>query len=396
MGRVFFSFLIIGILVTATIILIGFGRGYRPDFEKKTISPTGLLVASSDPTGAQIWLDGSLKSATNTTLTLAPGWYQVRLIKEGYLPWEKKLQIQGEVVSETQALLFPSTPALVPITTTGVIAPSLSPDGTKIVYAVPFPPEKMDSPAEKQTKSGLWILNLVLSPLGFRQDPQILARSTQTLDFSSGTLSWSPDSKQVLVTIGADHYLVKTDRENEPTYLTYDAWQNLLKDWQEEATTKEEKNLALVPQEFAKIATNSGKILSFSSDETKVLYQATRSANLLQILLPPPIGTNSTPEVRKLTSGRVYVYDIKEDKNFEISTLPGDPLSWFPSSRHLVEVVSDRISILEYDGTNKTTVYSGPFEKFVASLPGRNKFMILATLNRPAGTPPNLYSINLR
>ncbi|MBI5465025.1 PEGA domain-containing protein, partial [Candidatus Gottesmanbacteria bacterium] len=92
MRKFFFPILIIAILAFATVVVIAFGRGYRPDFSKKTISPTGLLVATSDPDGAQIWLDGNLKSATNTTLTLPPGWYTVKLLKEGFHPWEKKMK----------------------------------------------------------------------------------------------------------------------------------------------------------------------------------------------------------------------------------------------------------------------------------------------------------------
>jgi len=379
-------FLLMTILALATLVVIAFGRGYRFDFGKKRLSPNGLLVATSNPDGAQIWLEGNLKSATNTTLTLPPGWYQVRLVKEGYLPWEKKLRIQGEVVSKTEALLFPSTPNLTPLTTTGVIAPTLSPDGTKIVYAVP----------PTNPKAGLWVLNLASPPLGFRQEPQLLAKTTTAIDYSLATFFWSPDSKQILVAIGANYYLVGLNGNSQPLFLDKQDLENLLKTWREAEKEKEEEKLTALPEDFVKIATESGKILALSPDETKILYQATASATLPQLLISPPIATNPTQEKRTLAPGTIYVYDIKEDKNYEItnSQLPITNYSWFPSSRHLIEVTSDKISILEYDGTNKVTIYNGPFEKFVAAAPGGGKLLILTSYNRPGQA--NLYSLNLR
>ncbi len=386
MKKIWATFLLILILFVATVVIITLGRGYRFDFGNKTLSSTGLLVATSDPDGAQVWLDGTLKSATNTTLTLHPGWYQVKISKEGYLPWEKKMAIQGEVVAETRATLFPSTPTLAPLTNSGVIAPTLSPDGTKVVYALPSP----------SLKAGLWFINLVSQPLGFSRDPQLLAKTTANLDFSAGSFSWSPDSKQVLVSVGPDSYLLEADKENQPQFLTRDALSNLLDKWSQEQKEKETDRLVTLDPDFTKIATESGKIVSFSPDETKILYQATSKVTLPPILASPPLATNPTVEVRTLKPGKFYVYDLKEDKNFEIATPPDlASLTWFPSSRHLVEVTSNEIAILEYDSTNKVTVYSGPFEKFVASSPSGTKLLILTSYNRPGGLA-NLYSVNLR
>lgn len=399
MNRVISPFLIVFVLLVTTIIVIALGRGYRWDFGKKQVFTTGLLVASSDPPGAQIFVNGELKSATNTTLTLAPDWYQVKLVKEGYLPWEKKMKVLGEVVAETQAILFSSTPKLTPLTTTGVVAPVLSPDQTKIVYAVPG---DATSSTETVNKTGLWVLNLVSSPFGFSQEPQLLAKSTSGLDYAQSIFSWSPDSKEILIDLGENHYLVKADRENQPIFLSRGERENLLANWQKEREKREKEKLVLFPQEFVKLATESGKILAFSLDATKVLYQATTSAVLPPLQEKKPPATNPTLEKRNFSPQTFYVYDNKEDKNYEIGNgqLAIGNLFWFPTSRHLLKVSFDKISILEYDGTNQVTLYSGPFEKFVAVLPAADKLLILTTLNRlpeqAAGAFPNLYSVDLR
>jgi len=68
---VFFSIIIL--VVSATFFAVKFAQGYRIDFSSKTLKPTGLLVATSTPSGAQVFVDGRLKTATNNTLSLPPG-----------------------------------------------------------------------------------------------------------------------------------------------------------------------------------------------------------------------------------------------------------------------------------------------------------------------------------
>jgi hypothetical protein len=82
-------------IVVGTLAVIFYGRGYRPDFKENQLKPTGLLSATSDPVGSQVYIDGTLKTATNNTLNIEPGWYTVQIAKEGYLPWQKKLRVQG-------------------------------------------------------------------------------------------------------------------------------------------------------------------------------------------------------------------------------------------------------------------------------------------------------------
>ena len=100
--------------------VIAYGRGYRVDVRKNSLKPTGLISATSDPVGAQVLVDNQLKTATNNSFAIEPGWYTVRIIKESYIPWEKKIRIQGEVVTRADAFLFPTSPSLSPLTRTGM------------------------------------------------------------------------------------------------------------------------------------------------------------------------------------------------------------------------------------------------------------------------------------
>ncbi len=88
--------------------------------------------------------------------------------------------------------------------------------------------------------------------------------------------------------------------------------------WQEEKTVREEAQLSKLPKELLDILANSAKDLSFSPDETKILYTATASATIPDRLIPPLPSPDSQPEDRQLQPGKLYIYDLKEDRNFFI------------------------------------------------------------------------------
>ena len=76
-------------IFAASIIVIKIGQGYKIDLSTKSLHPTGLLVATSIPDGAQVFIDGKLKTATNTTLNLLPGEYEVEIKKDGFFLGKK-------------------------------------------------------------------------------------------------------------------------------------------------------------------------------------------------------------------------------------------------------------------------------------------------------------------
>jgi len=393
-----------------------------------------LLSATSDPIGSQVFINGELKTATNNTLNLDPGWYMIKIIKEGYIPWEKKIRIQGEVVANTDPFLFPANPSLSPLTNSGVEQPILSPDGTKIAYIIPV----SDNITAK--KSGLWVYELVERPLGFNRDPRQLGTTLPEFNFSKSTLSWSPDSMEIMVDNGTYIRLYQTNKTEDFQDVSL-SYQTILKDWEDMRLTKEKQKLATYKKELADAVSNSAKILSFSPDETKMLYEATASATLPQVIKPPLIGTNSVQEQRTITPGKLYVYDSHEDKNYwvldkselispktspqptaksKIITpnleMPCRPAAsaednckqgtanfelanvhWFPTSNHLVLTLEGKIDIMDFDRTNWITVYSGPFVgDFIAPWPNGSRIIIMTNLNSKVSTLPNLYTVNLR
>jgi hypothetical protein len=136
--QLIFSIIIFSGLILATIGVILYGKGYRFGFGegKIELNGTGLLVAKSIPDGAQVYIDGKLKTATDNTINLAPGEYDVEISKEGYFPWRKRIKIQTEAVTNEEALLIPTAPKLESITDLGASRPTIDPTLTKIAFTV--------------------------------------------------------------------------------------------------------------------------------------------------------------------------------------------------------------------------------------------------------------------
>ena len=410
---VLLSLFTVCVILGLSTAVIAYGRGYRLDHKNNTLKPTGLVSATSDPVGAQILVDGTLKTATNNSFNVDPGWYTIAIRKEGFIPWQKKLRVQGEVVTRADAFLFPTSPSLSPLTTSGLLSPTLSPDGTKIAYFI-----VSDTPRDGMKKTGMWVLELIDRPLGRNRDPKLVAELPQSFPFTTANMAWAPDNTKILLTTGATATVYDAASGNTLQQLNEATLPALLSDWQDETRDKERQKLAAFKQPIVDSATSSARIISFSPDETKVLYEATASATLPLVSDPPLIGTNTTQEQRSIEKGKLYVYDSKEDKNYFLldtkelpkpKTVPPTkpappaangsvvPVMWFPTSRHLILIGNGKIDVLEYDRTNWATLYSGPFvDGFIAPWPNGSRLVILTNLNPGASTLPNLYTVNLR
>lgn len=380
-------------LIIATIIVILYGKGYNFNFGdgKIGISGTGLLAATSRPDGAGIYINDHLTSATNNTINLPPDEYDVKISKPGYSSWRKKIKIEKEVVSSIYAFLIPIASKLDNITRMGVSNPVLDPTRTRIAYTV----SSLDP-----RKNGIYILDMGLRPILTLQSSSSQIADDTIDNFSKAALAWSPDAKELVATISAGAntpttYLLKTTFNENPQDVTATLVSVDLA-WDEQKAAQDKSQLLGFKAKLQNLIKDNFIILSWSEDETKILYTATRSADLPLIISPPLIGANSTPQQREISEKSVYVYDIKEDRNYKILDSDTFPLNWFADSKHLIYVQDQKIQIMDYDGQNKTTIYAGPFvEDYVFSWPDGSKILILTNLGNPASSP-NLYTIGLK
>lgn len=393
--RVVFTATATAIILIAAIAAIFWARGFKPDFKNGRIERTGLIVAASTPTGAQVYLDDRLTSATDTNIAfLDPKTYKVRIQKDGYTTWEKAIEVKADLATEIRALLFPQAPEIKPLTTTGSASPILAPDNSKIVYGV------------AGERGGAYLLPLSDRPFPFRQDPHVLARNRVGADFASAQFIFSPDSKQVIARFTAPstpgqvtaNLLIDTEKTDQETRDITASLAATLASWQQQLDARAQTQALTVPASV-KEATSSSQLTVDSSQKETTVNREPKTVNQLNFY---PTGLIFSPDEEKVLwqdkGAKFKVYDLKNKKEF---TLPDFPdlinLAWYPDSNHLVVVQKEQIAVIEADGHNKMIVYSGRFENgFVFAHPSGTRLIVLTTLTQPAGTPANLYSINLK
>jgi len=450
--------------------MIRYAQGYRPT-KTGTIKGTGLLSATSFPPGAEVYVNGRLTTATDNTLNLDPSDYDIEIKKDGYHAWTKQLRIEKELVSETNAQLFPTSPSLEPLTYTGASGAIPAPDGTKLAYSV--------ATSSSVAKNGLYVLELSSSPLSLNKSAKQIARTENSYDYSQATYTWSPSGDEILVSfVTGAHILLDTTTFNDLANLKDVTVRlpQILSEWELELAREERLHMLKLPEFMQQIATTSATNLYFSPDNKKLLYQATSPFSIPTNLVPALPSSSTQPETRTTIAGHWYVYDLKEDKNFALApgTVPSpspspspkvpnfkrsavntkdgaellrfvptkltlldnfqDPLpaelisspsafhklqpesattksiilfnaqyspifvgniQWYPDSTHLIITMDNGIDIIEYEGTNKTTLYSGPMDNNIV-YPWPDGSKIITRIAFAEGTLPNLYTIKLK
>ena len=392
--QLLYASLVILFLIAATALAIYYAKGYRLGFNGSNtiVSGTGLLVATSSPDGASVFVNGHLTTATDNTINLAPGEYDIKIFKDGYFPWEKKIIVKQEVVSKADALLFPTAPKLESITNIGVLSPVIDPSGSKLAYLVA---------SQSAIKNGIYVLDMSIRPILTLQNASNQIANDTVNSFSSSLINWSPDSSQILAKIKfglaeTDYLMSSSGLTNSPQDVT-ETLESVNATWIKLKAEKEKALMDSLPKLLRKVVAEDFSILQWSDDETKILYTASQSATIPQIIKPALVGTDSTAQVRDIEKGKIYVYDVKEDRNYKIlDAKPESTLVWYPDSKHLVYVHGGKIDMMEYDGQNQTTVYAGPFvDGYVFPWPDASKLVILTNLGN-SNLTPNLYTIGLK
>ena len=387
--------IILTLITIVVVIIFGtifglYAKGYRFDKDLLKFIPHGILVVESEPKAAQVYIDGEFETATDATIRLAPGTYDISVQKEGFITWNKRITIEVEEVTEADIQLFRSTPSLTAITFSGVTSPVATDDFTKIAYSI-----EVDSNTSTE-KSGLWVMETVNLPLGFAKDPKRITDGK----LENSSWQWSPDGQDILLTTLTGMYLLDAGTftpQNQRVNVVSQK-KEILASWETKKLRKLNAKVSSLPNTLQSLFLTGVESISFSPDEKKVLYTASSSATIPEGLIKPIPGASTQKQERDIKVGNTYVYDIKEDQNFLISS--GDRkeerVAWFPTSNHLVVAKEDKVYITDMDGTNNQTVFAGTYN-VPNAFPTLNKDRILVLTNLGAFDEiPNIYSISLK
>jgi len=305
----------------------------------------------------------------------------------------KSIQIQPELVYQADAQLFRTSPSIKPITQSKIINPVVSPDSTKIIYA-------LASSSATPEENGLYLLELTEFPLLMSKNTQkILSLNLPHLDWSKYTFEFSPNSKQVLATskTNPNTYLFSLDQEinSKSLFDISSRLSQIKKDWQINQKQITQSKLEKLPKQLQTfIATNSA-ILSFNTAEDKILYQASESAMLPQQLITPPPTQSTQLQKRSLQKNFYYVYDLKDDTNFLIGDTSISQISWIPYSDSLLFVQDKNIRVIEYDATNSQNIYSS-YSPLQIVLPTPDGYRLIISTSTSKNIPENLYTLTIK
>lgn len=382
--RFLFTILTILLILIGTGIAIFFAKGYRfsPD-EIKIVAGTGIISITSVPDQASVYLDDHLSTATNANInSLPPKTYKVRIIKEGYIPWEKDIEVKEGLVSEIKATLFPSIPSIYPLTYSGVEKVTLSPDEQRISLVIPG----------NDKKNGIWVWEMSERPIGFARgrEPHQVALPEPGIDFTKAEFRWSPDSSQILVILPEKAILLDVSLLNDPAQDITAILQPTIISWNEDEKNKKLAQLETLNDSKLRQVASESAILKWSPDETKILFGNSKIAD----------KQSNDPE--KIPDLEYKIYDLETDKEHKLP----DSLSyrWLSDSRHLISVTESgensgqkTIHVVEFDGFNQAALYAGNFDKdIVYTWPDASRLVIVTSLSIPTASKPNLFGINLK
>ncbi|KKT30145.1 MAG: hypothetical protein UW41_C0026G0005 [Candidatus Collierbacteria bacterium GW2011_GWC2_44_18] len=435
--RLTVNLFIILFLIVGTFVAIKFAKGYRPNLQNRSLSGTGLLSVSSYPKSARVIINDKLTTVTDDKLYLLPGTYTVKIEKDGFHPWIKTLPIKDELVTASDARLFPIITATSPLTFYQVRNATLNTDGTKIAYVL------KDSP--QGITNGLHIHSLSGNLLG-SSNIQIAENSPR--DFSQALLIWSPDSSQILTVFIDKTPATKTSKSSEKissAYLLSTKGMNLrtmsdvtlrlpliISEWQDQFAKLNLPTINLFPKYMVEILTKNSVNVYFSPDKEKVFYTPTADTSLPENEIAKTLpNINSTPESRNIIKDKTYLFDLKEGTNYflpfaskssdfskdlivSVSATPSASLSlirqlkaqtesrlttnltWYSNSRQLIVTNQEGVNLVDFDGLNVVNItYVQPLDGFVATSPDGSKLVLLTNINQKPETF-NLITFDLK
>lgn len=181
---VYIFFIIIFLLAAPAVVL--YTMGYRYNFSAGRVQKTGLMKITSVPKDADIFLNGIKyeKSQTPAKIEyLLPGDYEIKISKDGYHDWQKKLAVyeNGTTFAEKIILWKRGQPEKIEAATT---AWSASPDGNKVALG-------QDNIVK--------ILNINSGLLGESEGGDITKSAELPKGAKINKISFSPNSKKILI-----------------------------------------------------------------------------------------------------------------------------------------------------------------------------------------------------
>ncbi|MEW6407197.1 MAG: PEGA domain-containing protein [Patescibacteria group bacterium] len=211
--KILLSAAIFCFLVIAPAISL-YAIGYRLDLATKSIKQTGVLILESTPKNAEIFLnDKQISQKTPAKIkNLLPGDYKIKIAKDNYIFWEKKLPIiSRQTTWASYITLFYEIPKTENLTTHTLSDFILTSNSDKLFYFV-----------ETGDDKGIWQLTLNEKNKNIKIFPQAedLKRLSNFANSKLDAFSLSPNNQKNLLHLLPYGYFILNLTDNKTTYLS--------------------------------------------------------------------------------------------------------------------------------------------------------------------------------
>jgi len=298
----------------ATLILLYWSYGYNVNREGD-VTQSGLLFVSSQPSGADIYLNAARYSSnTNTRVVTPAGRYTLKVSKTGYRDWQRPVVVAGgDVQHFDYPFLFPKTLKSSVVTNLGTV-PSLMAQSPNNRWLL------MDAPA----KSGSFTLYDLKDPAKPVATTIALPNTGFTAEAGDQTwrqLDWASDNRHVLLlhdfttVAGLQHEYILLDRETPIDSVNLTA---MLKLSQTESVSLYNDRIDqfyvydTAAQTLRRVDGNTG--LEASILNRVLAFTTYGSDKIVYVTDEPPTG--------KTTSGKVSVVLQSGQRTITLQTLP--------------------------------------------------------------------------
>ncbi len=358
-------------------VLVLYSMGYRFGTEVKAV---GMMYLRSVPKDANVYIDGKLfKKTTPTAITeLKKGEYEIKVEKNGFSTWKKKLPVSPNVITEVRNIyLLPLslTPKL--ITEHSITYYKISPSQEKIAYIT-----------EDEASRGIWILNLKdLSKT------QVFSKTIYKNLEVPDTVEWSGDSKKILFLAEPEsknfkatspkYFIIDIEKPTEfidlsnfiPTTIIQELRWHPTDSNRIFYTTQNKREevlgvfgLNLVTGETVQIL--SGDIISYAFSSNEIYFvkkKKVSSQTKMEFWKANLDGTNPHLILESLPPETDYQILLSQDKNVLLFTPSGKKL-------YLLNPFSDQLEILEDDEV--TEAKWSPNGKYILYVKDNREFWV--------------------
>jgi hypothetical protein len=315
-------------VICLTYLISILARGYQPEFNQNgfKLKATGIISATS------VYVDNLLVTATDDTINLSPGEYQIKIEKENYLTWIKKYVVEKEKVYQTETELFLQNPKTIPFINEGIENIEVSIDKSKVAFYL--------ATASADKKSGIYILDTSYAPFQINKlSPKLIFSNTPLHQWSKYSLKFSPDSKQLLASSRdkKSNYLFNLEQIGNSNNLidVSSKLKQIQTDWELQSNGIITDEIGKLPLSIkAKISTSSAQIL-YSNDETKILYQSLDN---------------------------YYIYDQKKENTYLVGPINSiiNPFWIYQTNNLIFQNPKNEIIVIDYDGENPHSILNFP------------------------------------